>query len=387
MYILTKRSLYWLIAAFSAPVLLSSCGDSSGAQQQNADLQAISVNAYTVNSEDVTGTDTYPGTVVPLNEVELRPQVAGYITNIYVEDGQEVKKGERLYEIDRRKYQASYQQAQANLESSKANLEKVKKDLERYERLNEQEAIATQRLDYARTDLETARSQVASAKAQLESASTDLTYSVINAPFSGTVGISQVRVGAQVSPGQPLLNTLSSDDPISVDFVINEKEIPRFNRLMQNKSDQPDSLFTIELSDGSTYPYPGTLSTIDRAVDRQSGTINLRLSFPNPERQLIAGMTVTVKVMNQDIGQQLVIPYKAVTEQMGERYVWVIESDSVRQQNLMLGTRFGRSIVVREGLFEGQEIVVDGIQRLRQGARIQIANKQEETASSSAASK
>lgn len=386
MYILKKKRLLWLLTALSTPFVLSSCGDSSGAQQQPAGRQAISVNAYTVSSEDVTGVDTYPGTVVPLNEVELRPQVSGYITDIYVEDGEKVEKGEKLYEIDRRKYQAAYQQAKANLESTQANLDKVKKDLERYERLNEQEAIATQRVDYARTDMETAKSQVAAAKAQLESATTDLTYSVINAPFSGTVGISQVRVGAQVSSGQPLLNTLSSDDPIAVNFVINEKEIPRFNRLMQNKDEQPDSLFTIVLGDGSTYPYPGKLSTIDRAVDRQSGTINLRLTFPNPERQLIAGMTVTVNVMNQDIGKQLVIPYKAVTEQMGENYVWVIESDSVRQQNLQLGTRFGKSIVVREGLSKGQDIVVEGIQRLRQGAKVQVADR-EGASSSPTASK
>ena len=371
MDIIKKRNYLWLMALLASPIIYTACEKSQGAQQQQSGSTVVPVNAYQVTEKEVTGIDTYPGTVVPLNEVELRPQVAGYITDIYVEDGQKVTQGQKLYQIDRTKYQAAYQQAKANLQSVQAHLARVSKDLERYERLNEQEAIATQRVDYARTDVETAQSQVAAAEAQLSAAATDLKYSVITAPFSGTIGISQVRVGAQVSPGQPLLNTISSDDPITVNFVINEKEIPRFTRLRQEEA-QPDSLFTIRLGDGSIYTSPGELVTIDRAVDRQTGTITVRLSLPNPDRQLIAGMTVNVLVMNQDIGKQVVIPYKAVTEQMGEYYVYVIQGDSVLQRPLDLGTKIENLVVVRKGLEEGENIVVEGIQRLHQGAKVQV---------------
>lgn len=370
MYRLAKRDFLWLLAAFISPAVLMSCGDSQSGQQPSA-APAASVSAYTVERQEVTGTDTYPGTVVPLHEVELRPQVSGYITNIYVQDGQEVKEGQKLYEIDRSKYQAAYEQAEASLRSARANLQRVEQDLERYERLLEQEAIARQQVDYARTDLQTARSQVASAEAQLQSASTDLRYSIVTAPFSGRVGISQVRIGAQVSPGQPLLNTISSEDPIAVDFVINEHEIPRFTRMRNNQ--QADSAFMLRLSNRETYAHPGTLSAIDRAVNRQTGTITVRLTYPNPERRLIAGMTVRVNVQNQDVGRQLVIPFKAVTEQLGEFYVYVIEDGVVHQQNVDLGTRFGADIVVREGLSEGDVIAVDGIQRLREGASVQVS--------------
>ncbi|MDX5348533.1 MAG: efflux RND transporter periplasmic adaptor subunit, partial [Hymenobacteraceae bacterium] len=185
-----KRNLYWLFAAFLAPAALSSCGDSKDAPQQQGPA-AVPVNAITVSEENVTGTDTYPGTVTALNEVELRPQVAGYITNIFAKDGQHVTKGQKLYEIDQSKYQASMQQAQANLQAAKANLARVQKDVQRYETLLEKEAIARQQVDYARTELQTAKSQVAVAQAQVQSASTDLGYAVIEAPFSGTIGISQ----------------------------------------------------------------------------------------------------------------------------------------------------------------------------------------------------
>ncbi|WP_339699583.1 efflux RND transporter periplasmic adaptor subunit [Algoriphagus aquimarinus] len=365
-------NLSYKLVAFSALLIAGfSCGPKQQAGQQAP--TEVAVTTYTVISKSVMGIDEYPSTLVPLNEVEIRPQIGGYITNIYIQDGQEVKKGQRLYEIDRSKYAASQQQAQALVESAKANLAKVSKDYDRYKRLDEEEAIAKQQLDYAESAVLDAKAQLSSAQAQLTSSSTDYSYSVLSAPFDGTVGISQVRMGAQVSPGQPLLNTLSSNDPMALNFVVNEREIPRFNKMLRAE-DNPDSLFRIRFSDDSIYPFNGTFTTIDRAVGRQSGTIALRVQFPNPNRELIAGMTVNLQVLNQDLGEQLIIPYKAVTEQMGEYFVYVVgEDQTVQQQVVRLGTEIGADIVVREGLKAGQEIVVSGIQKLRQGAKITTA--------------
>ncbi|MCE7058006.1 efflux RND transporter periplasmic adaptor subunit [Algoriphagus sp. AGSA1] len=361
--------LSYKLIAFSALVLAGfSCGQKQQAAQQSPPPTAVTT--YTLEKKSVTGLDEYPATLVPLNEVEIRPQIGGYITNIYVQDGQEVKKGQKLYEIDRSKYAASVQQAKALVQTAEANLARLEKDYERYKRLDEQEAIAKQTLDHAETEVLNGKAQLSSAKAQLESVSTDFNYSVLVAPFDGTVGISQVRLGTQVSPGQPMLNTLSSNDPMSLNFVVNEQEIPRFNKLLKAE-EKPDSLFRIRFSDGSIYPYNGKFTTIDRAVGRQSGTISLRVQFPNPDRELIAGMTVNLQVLNEDIGEQLVIPYKAVTEQMGEYFVYVVQPDnSVKQQNVLLGTQVEGGIVVRSGLQEGAKIVVTGIQKLREGAQI-----------------
>jgi membrane fusion protein, multidrug efflux system len=357
------------IIAFSALIFTAfACGSKQQAGPPPAPV--IPVTTYKVVKKSVRGFDQYPATLVPMNEVEIRPQISGYITNIYVQDGQMVKKGQKLYEIDRSKYAASQQQAQANVASAEANLAKLTKDLERYKRLDEQDAIAKQQLDYAETAVLDAKSQLAFAKAQLQSASTDYQYSLLTAPFDGTVGISQVRVGAQVSPGQPLLNTLSSNDPMSLNFVVNEREIPRYNKLLREEN-QPDSLFTIQFSDGSSYPFPGKFITIDRAVGRQSGTINLRVRFPNPNHELIAGMTVNLQVLNDDIGPQLAIPAKAVVEQMGEYFVFVVqEENKVHQQKVILGTQLGDDIVVRDGLAEGTVIVESGVQKLREGIQI-----------------
>lgn len=348
---------------------LSSCGKTN---QTPPPAPTPAVTVYKVASKSVTGVDNYPATVVALNEIELRPQVSGYITEIFVKDGQQVVKGQKLYQIDQNKYVAAKNQALASLASAKANLARIKKDVERYERLDQNEAIAKQVLDNAKAELLAAEAQVQASEAQVASAQTDLGYSQITASFSGKIGISQVRLGAQVSPGQPLLNTLSSTDPVLVDFVINEKEIPRFTKLM-NATDAPDSLFTMKLGDGSVYPTPGKLVAIDRAVGRQTGTINVRVEFPNSEDRLIPGMTGTLQIINADFGDQVVIPYKAVTEQMGEYYVYLIGKDStVSQRTVELGTVFGPEVAIREGLEPGQSIVVDGLQKLREGAKVQI---------------
>lgn len=369
-----KTNLSQLSLILSLPVLLAACGTKGNAPQTNAMNAPVPVNAYTVSQQQVVGLDTYPATVVALQQVELRPQVAGYITNMYVQDGQQVTKGQRLYEIDRTRYQASYNQAQANLRSAQANLERVQKDAERYENLARQDAIARQRVDFARAELSTAQAQVAAARAGVSAASTDLRYSVITAPMSGRIGIAQVKVGSQVSPGQPLINTISNDDPIGVDFMITETQVARFNRLQQQAA--ADSTFSLQLSDGSTYPFPGKIQAIDRALNAQTGTIIVRVSFPNPDRHLIPGMSVVMQVRNADIGQQLVIPHKAVTEQMGEFYAYVIQGDSVVQNKLQLGTKVADKIVVREGLKAGDKIVMEGTQKLRPGAKITLGPPQ-----------
>ncbi len=363
-----KRSLR--VAVLLGGAAIAACGTGGNAPPQNPADAAVPVSAHTVTREKVVGTDTYPGTVVPLEEVQLRAQVSGYITRIFVEDGQPVRRGQPLYEIDRTKYRAAYHQAQAAVESAAANLERSAQDALRYENLLRQDAVARQRVDYARAERKTASAQVAAAEASLAGAATDLRYSLITAPLTGTIGISQVKVGAQVSPGQTLLNTVSADDPVAVDFVVSQDEIPRFNRL-RGQNAAGDSTFLLAFADGSRYPLPGRLTAIDRAVDRQTGSITVRLRFPNPDRQLVAGMSVVVRVLNRDVGEQVVIPHKAVTEQIGEYYAFVIQGDSVVQRKLALGTTVADQVVVRSGLEAGEKIVVQGIQRLRQGSKVQ----------------
>jgi len=341
--------------------------------RQNSGIAAVPVVEYTVKAQNVKFYDSYPGTVIALDEVELHSQVSGYITGIFFKDGSQVTKGEKLYEIDRRKYQAAFEQVKANADIARANLAKAQRDADRYSKLNEQNAIARQTFDDAMTNLQNSTMQLASAKAALLNAETDFNYSIIKAPFSGTIGISPVKPGTYVNSGQTLLNTISSDDPIGVDFIVNEKSLPVFINIKKKGEVKADSTFRIMLPDNSEYPFSGQLSVIDRAVDPQTGTIKIRLVFPNHERTLRTGMNCKVRVLSGTSGNQVVIPFKAVVEQMGEYFVYTIDSMKVKLVKIEEGSNLGEYIVVKQGVKPGDRIVLEGIQKLRNGSMIQVA--------------
>jgi membrane fusion protein, multidrug efflux system len=236
-----------------------------------------------------------------------------------------------------------------------------------------QDAVAKQLLDNSMTDLKNAKQQVYAANSELIKAKTDFEYSLIKAPFDGTIGFSTVKLGALVTPGQTLLNTISSDDPMGVDFEINENELSRFQQLEKNLISKNDTTFRITLPDNSIYPYIGKMSVIDRAVDLQTGTIRVRIIVPNHERMLKAGMSCKVLVLNANAGMQILIPFKAVLEQLGEYFVFIVNDKNVKQVKVSLGPMVKSNIIILKGLKGDETIVVDGIQKLHDGSVISIA--------------
>ncbi len=363
-------------SALFLSILLAACGNKKEEDaKKNAPPPPIPVSVYKVDQEPVVSFDTYPGTVVPLNEVELRAEVGGYVTGIFIKDGQRVTKGQRLYEVDQTRFQADYRQAQAQLAVTRANYAKAAKDAERYNRLAEQDAIAKQRVDYAQTDVANAASQITAAQATVTNVAQNLKRSVVVAPFAGTIGISQVKLGSLATQGTTLLNTLSSDDPIAVDAAVGEQQIARFQGLKRRPAAAADSVYTLLLAGQQPFSAPGKITTIDRAVDPETGTVKVRVQFPNPRRTLLAGMNTTLRVRNTDTGRQLTIPYKAVTEQMGEFFVYVVgDSSKVAQRKVALGTRVKDKVVVRQGLKANETIVSEGVQNLRQGAVVKVGD-------------
>jgi RND family efflux transporter MFP subunit len=341
-----------------------SCGDKG---KQGYSMGPVPVNLYTVSNKNITFYDSYVGTVEALNQVEIRSEVSGYVTGIFFKDGAQVEKGQKLYEIDKTTYQAAYDQAKAAVEIANANLDKAQRDADRYSRLQEEDAVAKQVAQNAMTDLENARMQLASAEAGLQRARNNLDYAEIKAPFSGTIGFSQVRMGAYINPGQTLMNTISSDNPIGVDMQIDENELGHFLELQKISPDETDSTFRLVLPGGIAYPETGHISAIDRAVDPQAGTIRVRLAFPNNERSLRDGMSATVKVLDNSSGNPVVIPFQSVLEQMSEYFVYVADSGKVHQRKILAGPNLNGELIVRDGLIAGEQIVLDGVQKLRDG--------------------
>ncbi|MCC6289042.1 MAG: efflux RND transporter periplasmic adaptor subunit [Chitinophagaceae bacterium] len=355
-------------------IVLSACGSKQQQQQQGLP-PAIPVTLQTVQATTAVYHDEYPGTVVALNQTDIRAQVTGYITGIYFKDGDKVKKGQKLYSIDQQLYNANYQQAIASLQVQETNLLKAQKDADRYHELDKNDAIAKQQVDYADAALESAKKQVDAAKANVNAVRSNVSFSTIVAPFNGTIGISQVRSGTSVVAGQTILNTISTDNPIAVDFTIDQKELYRFTQLQQQKKAN-DSTFSIAFGNDA-YPKFGSISVIDRAVDPQTGTIKVRLSFPNEKHLLKAGMSTTVGVLNAGGTESVIIPYKAVTEQLGEFFVYVLgDSSKVTQRKVQLSRPIGTNIIVKEGLKANEQIAVEGVQNLREGAVVTTQSPQ-----------
>jgi len=353
-------------------LVAAACGNND--QQKIAGPAAISVEVQRVQAAPISYYDEYPAIVKALNEVELRPQVSGYITGIHFVEGTHVQKGQRLYSIDQQQSEATYQQAMANLQVQEANFMKARQDVERYRELNKRDAVAKQQVDYAEAAFEAARQQVEAAKASVKSVQTNVRYSTIVAPFPGTIGISSVRLGASVSPGQTLLNTISSDDPMGVDITVDQREIFRFTTIKNRPSAKGDSTFRFLLG-GQLYRFSGKISIIDRAVDPQTGTIKMRLIFPNPDHVLRSGMSGTLNVLSS-ADRALLIPYKSISEQLGEFFVYVADSGRVSQRRVVLGHQIGKDIVISTGLKENETIVTGGIQNLREGSAITVASSQ-----------
>ena len=357
------------------------------------------VNLSTVSSKSVLYYDNYPATTQALSQVDLHAQVTGYITAIYFTEGTHVHKGQKLYAIDERLYQAAYDQAAANVKVAEGNQVQAQQDADRYQYLIQHNAVAKQTLDHAVIALQNAKNQVAAAEQALKTAATNLTYSLITAPFDGTIGFSQVKLGNLVNSGSTLLNTISTDNPMAVDFLVNEAQLSQFRDMQTKTQHKVDSLFTIELPSHAVYSQPGKLSVIDRAVDPQTGTIRVRLVFPNNTQELRAGMSCVVRVHNQEQTPQIVIPSRAIVEQMGEYFVYIAkdtilhrggadsaakaEPDTSKgphlaaiQVRVETGETIGPNTIIKSGLNDGDRIIVDGIQTLHDGSPITTANRQ-----------
>ncbi|MGF7072115.1 efflux RND transporter periplasmic adaptor subunit [Mucilaginibacter sp. 3215] len=372
--------IYWLAPA--ALLTWASCGKPQ--KGGPAAMPPTPVYLADAKTAEAVYYDKYQGIVVSVNTVELRSQVPGFVTGIFFKEGDVVQKGKVLYEIDKRKYQAAFDQAKANVLSAEANLVKAQKDIDRYNMLLKSDAIARQTVDQAQAAYETNKSQVAVAKAALESARTDLSYATITAPFTGRIGISQVRLGTQVAAGTTLMNTISAEHPIGVDVVVNEQDINRFYGLQKSST---DSTFKLVLPDGSKYNKTGKVLAIDRGVSNQTGSIRVRIQFPNEDDVLKDGMSCVLQVLNSQSGERVQIPFKAVTEQMGEFFVFATRDTVVKdtaadktvkdrrdtiakQVKVKLGPRINSDVVIMDGIKQGDKVITDGFQRLRDGGRV-----------------
>ena len=298
---------------------------------------------------------------------DIRPQVSGYIISQKYKEGTAVHKGQVLFEIDPRPFKAALDHAKGQLAQAEAALAKSTLDVERDTPLVEKKAVPKEKLDAETQAKLAAAAAVASAKAAVERAELDLEWTEVTSLVDGVAGIAQVQIGNLVGPNA-LLTSVSQVNPIKVYFPVSEQEYLRATRL--SAGGEPMNLFEsspeLILADGTAYPHRGKILWTDRQVDSSTGTIRLVAAFPNPGNKLRPGQYGRVRIQTSTKKQALLVPQSAVKEIQGGYQVAVVGADNkASMRPVKAGERVGTLWVIDEGLRPGDQIVVEGLEKVR----------------------
>ncbi|MFM7273960.1 MAG: efflux RND transporter periplasmic adaptor subunit, partial [Gammaproteobacteria bacterium] len=304
--------------------------------------------------------------------------VEGYVQSVSFTEGALVQKGTTLYRIDPRPLEAALAQARANLATQQAKLDQAAGAARRLKPLAEQEAVSLQELDNALGNEGAARAQRDAAKAALDKATLDLSYTDVTAPIDGMVGTALVNAGNLVGRGEStLLTTVSQLDPISFEAGLSESEYLRLARYFEATGQTPgegNAPIELLLSDGTKHLYPGRLDGVERAIDPTTGTLALSFVFPNPERLVRPGQYGRVRIQVEMLKGALVVPQRAVQELQDLHTVAVVDGDgTVAIRTVQVGPRTGNLRVVESGLAAGDKVVVEGLQRLKNGMTVKAS--------------
>jgi RND family efflux transporter MFP subunit len=369
------------------------------------------VEVATVQQKNIPIEREWIGTLDGLVNAAIKAEVTGYLLSQSYTEGSFVRKGQLLFEIDPRPFDAALAQAQGQLAQAKgqlaqahaqliqaqaqlaqsvANQQRIQLDVDKYTPLAEQRAVSQQDLDNAvqnnngakaqveagRAGVETARAQieagnaaVESAQAAVEAAKVNTSFTHLVSPIDGIAGKALVQVGNLVNPASGTITTVSTLDPVKVNFTVGEQEYLSLTRGAGN--DLANVHFELILADGSTYPHPGRFSFADRQVDQSTGAIQLTGLFPNPGNRMRPGQYGKVRAaIGTNVGA-LLIPQRAVTELQGAYQVAVVDSaNKVAIRAVKLGDRVGTMSIVTDGLKPGERVVAEGVQKTHPGMQV-----------------
>jgi membrane fusion protein (multidrug efflux system) len=360
----------WAFALGVSTLVLSGC--KGNAQPQGPPPPEVSV--IDVKPRPVTVYDEYVAQTQAPDTIEIRSQVTGLLERQAFADGARVKKGDLLYVIDQRPFEAQLAQAKASLAQAEANLINAKQNLARNSRLIAQKAVSQQDYDTAVAQERSSAALVEAQRALLRNVELNLEFATLRAPRDGFMSNSQVKAGSLITAQQTLLTTLYSSDPMWVYFSISEDKLSSLQKVLKNPSGEGPDLappFHIRLADGKDYTLTGKLNFVDATIDPKSGTLQMRISVPNPDRILRPNLFVRVIVASFENPNAIRIPQQAVSELQGLKSVYVVGADDKAEPRPIVASyRVGNDWVVDSGLKPGDRVVTEGIGKLRPGAPV-----------------
>ncbi len=369
---LAKRILILIMILVAMSLILTGCG---GSQQKPQQMQAVQVKAMPVLVADAPLSYEYSGQVIGKGEVKVQSRISGRITEKYIHGGQAVSEGQALFRVDSRQYEAAVLQAQANLSKSKTTLSNYKLDLERYQKLLASGAVPEQTVTNQRSMVRAQESDVEAMTAMLMKAQDDLKDTVVYAPIAGRAGIDDLAIGTYVNAGNTNLVTISSNDPIFVQFSISEMEYLRFMNARQNSNRNRGQRIRISLTlaDGTNYPYYGQFGEAGNTLADNTGTLILRTIFDNPENLLVPGMFAKVTISGLTIPNSVLVPERALQQLLGESFVLVVNAENKSEiRTVKLGEKIGSYYVVTDGLKANDLVVVEGLSKLRENMPVEV---------------
>lgn len=347
------------------------------------------VQVREVTKSKIERTATFIGKLDSPQNVQVRARVESFLEKILFVEGEEVKAGAPLFELDKKPYEEKLAAAKGVLAEAQAALAKSNIDVPRLTTLVSQNAAPQRELDAAVTSKQMNEANVASALAKVKSAELDLGYCDVSAPLAGRIGAKEVSVGSLVGKGEPtLLATISQVDPIWFYCSISEVDYLQAEKLAREAGRKMGDLpVTLILADGSELPEPGKWVFVDRVVDATTATIRARAEFPNSRKALRPGMFARVRISLPSEEGGILVPERAVVELQGRSFVWVIgaENKATQRAVVVAPNRIGPDAIVTQGLEVGEKIVVEGLQKLREGAPVQLMPSPAEGQAKSAA--
>ena len=329
------------------------------------------VSVATVKAGDMPIVITALGTVTPLADITVRTQLSGTLQDVYFQEGQMVKKGDVLAQIDPRPYQISLANAEGQLARDQALLATARLDLKRYQTLLSQDSIASQQVDTQASLVRQYEGTVKSDQANVDTYKLDLTYARITAPVSGRVGLRQVDPGNYVTPSDTSgIVVLTQLEPISVIFTTSEDNLPSIMKQLRAGTKMPVTAYD---RSNTTMLEGGSLQTIDNQIDTTTGTVKLRASFVNHEQALFPNQFVNARLLVDTIHDAVIVPTSAVLNGSQGQYVYVAKPDNTVSVRLVkVGPVDAERTSIASGLAVGERVVTDGSDRLREGAQITI---------------